>query len=63
MANIKQQAAEWAAATPPLATTGMTWFGYPVADWVQVLMGIWIIAQLGWFVWVRFLRKDKNKEE
>lgn len=54
--------AELAAAGPPVGVAGMTWFGYPPSDWVQVMAGIWLVLQIGYFVWSKFIRKDKDKE-
>jgi uncharacterized membrane protein YfcA len=55
-------AAEIAASAPPVSVAGMTWFGYAPADWVQVLAGIWLVLQIGYFIWSKFIRKDKPKE-
>jgi hypothetical protein len=55
------RAAEVVASAPPLSVAGMQWLGYPAADWVQVLAVLWLVLQIGHFVWTKFLRKDKEK--
>lgn len=51
-----------AKSAPPAAVAGMTWFGYPVADWVQVGALAWIAAQFSGWMWDRFVsRRRKGK--
>lgn len=54
------KAAEMAASAPPLSVAGMQWLGYPAADWVNVLAVLWLVLQIGHFIWSKFLRKEKK---
>lgn len=45
---------------PPIAVAGMTLLGYSISDWVQVLALVWLIVQIGYFVWSKFFRRDKE---
>lgn len=45
---------------PPIAVTGMQFFGYAVADWVMVLTLVYTAVQLGLLVWDR-IKKRANK--
>lgn len=47
-----------AKATPPLAYQGMHLFGYPIADWVSVVVAVYTVVQLFFL-----LRKHFNKEK
>lgn len=51
----KQDIIHNAAGAPPVAIAGMQCFGYPIADWVQVMAGLWLGLQIGWW----FLSKIK----
>lgn len=41
-------------AGPALGTTGLTLFGYPIADIVQVVVLIYTVVQLGFFLYGKF---------
>jgi hypothetical protein len=45
-------------AGPPVAVAGMTFLGYGVGDWVQVLALVWLVLQIGYFVWTKIIKKD-----
>ncbi len=52
-----------AKSAPPAAVAGMTWFGYPVADWVQVGALAWIAVRFTGWMWDRFVsRRHKGKQ-
>lgn len=60
---MKNELGEYAVrAGPALGTTGLTVFGYPIADIVQVLVAVYTILQIGWFVWSR-IQKNKAKTD
>jgi hypothetical protein len=44
-------------AGPALATSGLTLFGLPIADIVQVLVAVYTILQIGWFIYSRVKQK------
>jgi hypothetical protein len=48
------------ASSPPVAVAGMTFYGYGVADWVQVAALVWIIIQIGWWAYKNFIKKEKD---
>lgn len=48
-----------ATSAPPLAVAGMTWAGYSISDWAQVLAVVWLLLQIAYFVWSKFIRKAK----
>lgn len=50
-----------AAAAPPVTVAGITFLGHPVADWVQVVAIVWLVLQIGWFIWSKIIREDKDK--
>lgn len=57
---LRHQASEVAASTPPITIAGMSLWGYPLADWVQLLAALWLVVQLGYFVWTKFIRKEQK---
>lgn len=38
----------------------MTWAGYGVADWAQALAVLWLVIQIVYFVYSKFIRKAKT---
>jgi hypothetical protein len=48
------------ASLPPVSVAGISFFGYPVADWVQCLAGLWLLVQFGWWLYKNFIEKDKE---
>jgi hypothetical protein len=52
-----------AAAAPPVTVAGMTVLGYPISDWVQVLAGLWLLMQIGWWVYTRIIRKGRDDRQ
>lgn len=59
-ASIRPHAVEAAAGAPPVTVAGMTVLGYPLSDWVQLLAGLWLVMQMAYFVWAKFIRKRKE---
>jgi hypothetical protein len=45
------------AAAPALGVAGITFLGYPMAEWVQVLAAIWLIVQIVGYLWSRFSKR------
>lgn len=43
-----------------MGVAGMTFLGYQIADWVQVVALAWLVMQIGYFVWSKFIRKNKE---
>ena len=39
-------------------TIGVTVLGITVQDWAAILAGVWIILQMGWWIYTKF--KDKE---
>lgn len=60
MSTNAERAVSAVSSAPPIGVAGMTWFGYPAADWVQVLALVWLVIQIGWFLWSKILRKGKK---
>jgi hypothetical protein len=58
---MKTTMIENTAAAPPLTVVGMTFAGVPLDDWLKLLGVAWLLLQIGHFVWVKFIRKDKDK--
>ena len=60
--TMKHEVGEYAVrAGPALGTTGLTLFGYPIADIVQVAVLLYTALQIGWFIYSR-LNKAKDNE-
>jgi hypothetical protein len=58
--QMNKELGEYAArAGPALGTTGLSWFGYPIADIVQVAVLLYTVLQIGWFIYSR-LKKVKE---
>ena len=55
-----EAAAEVAKASPPVAYAGMHIYGYPIGDWVSVIIGIYTVVQLYFLLRNKF--KDKEKK-
>ncbi|WED79808.1 hypothetical protein PYU99_12485 [Aeromonas media] len=36
---------------PPVLVSSMTLAGYSLNDWVLVATLLWIVVQMGWFLW------------
>lgn len=49
---------EHASNTVAAATVGITVLGISVQDWAAILAGVWIILQMGWWIYTKF--KDKE---
>lgn len=47
------------ASAPPMAVAGLSFFGISISDWVQVMALIWLVVQIGWFLYSKITRKDK----
>lgn len=57
-----EAAQEIAKASPPVAYAGMNIFGYPISDWVSVLIGIYTVVQLFFLLRAKFKDKEKNEQ-
>lgn len=53
---------ESAKAAPPVAVSALTLFNIGLQDWVYILTMLYIAIQVGWFVWSKILKKDKEKD-
>jgi hypothetical protein len=60
--NKSKQVAEIITGTPPVTVAGMTLFGYSIADWVQVLAVVWLLLQIGHFLYTK-IREEKPNEQ
>jgi len=56
---MKQAAVEATYSAPPMTVVGMTFLGYPLDDWLKLLGVLWLLMQMGWFAYAKFIRKDK----
>lgn len=56
---MKSQLAEAATAAPPISIAGMTFLGYGVSDWVQAVALLWLLIQIGYFVYTKIIKRDK----
>lgn len=54
-----QTAADIAASAPPVTVAGMSFVGYPIQDWVQVIALIWLVLQIGYFVYAKCKKDPK----
>lgn len=48
-----------AKASPPIVVTGLAIAGVSLQEWVYVLTIVYLILQIGHFVWSKFFKKDK----
>lgn len=56
---MKQELGEYAVrAGPGLTASSLTIFGYPVADVVQVLVGVYTALQIGWFLYSKWKARN-----
>lgn len=60
---MKHEAAEVAASAPPVAVAAWTFLDHPVAEWVQVFALIWILVQMGWFIYSKIILRNRNGED
>jgi hypothetical protein len=44
-------------ASPPVAVVGLALGGITLQDWVFILTLIYLVLQITWLVWSKFLRK------
>jgi hypothetical protein len=59
--TMKNEFGEYAVrAGPALGTTGMTMFGYPIADIVQFLVAAYTILQIGFFLYGKLKKVRGN---
>ena len=54
---------ETAKAVPPVAVSALTLFGIGLQDWVYLLTMLYIGIQVGWFVWSKIMRKDRDDDD
>lgn len=59
--DMNMRTVEIGAALPPVSVAGMTLLGFPLADWVQLLALVWLVIQIGHFVYTKYIKKD-NKQ-
>lgn len=48
---MKQPVVEATVGVPPITVAGMTWFGYAVDDWLKVVSLLWLVIQIGVFIY------------
>lgn len=53
-------AAGVAKSAPPVVVSGMTLAGYPLNDWVLVATLLWIVVQMGWFIWSNIIKPRRR---
>lgn len=46
---------------PPVLVSSMTLAGYSLNDWVLVATLLWIVVQMGWFLWQNIIRPRAGK--
>lgn len=56
---MTRPAVEAAVSAPPLTLVGMSFLGYALDDWLKLLGIVWIVLQMGHFIWTKIIRKDK----
>lgn len=45
---------------PPVTVAGLTFMGVGIADWVQVLAGVWLVLQIGHFIYTKVRNRNKD---
>lgn len=61
MSNTASEAATRAIeSTPHVAISGLIIAGVSIQDWYVVLASGFILLQAGYFVWSKFIKKDKD---
>lgn len=58
--EIQEVASRAITSVPPVSVAAWTWLGHNVADWVQVAALAWLVLQMGWFIWSKIIRGDKE---
>ncbi len=46
---------------PPVIVSTMTLAGYSLNDWVLAATLVWIVVQMGWFIWSNIIRPRLNR--
>lgn len=46
-------------AAPPVSITGLTLAGVSLNEWVLIATLLYTVLQIGWFIYSKFIRKDK----
>lgn len=46
-------------AAPPVSVTGLTLAGVSLNEWVLLATLFYTLLQTGWFIYSKFIRKDK----
>lgn len=55
---MKQETTTMALKTiPPATVSGMILWGFPLSDWVVLATGIWVVIQIGFFLYDRYKKK------
>ncbi|QVE65567.1 holin superfamily II protein [Ralstonia phage vB_RsoP_BMB50] len=54
---VAEVASEAAKAAPPLTHAGMHFWGYPIADWVSVIVAVYTVVQLYFLLRKNFKEK------
>lgn len=48
------------ASAPPVTVAGLTLFGVGIADWVQVLAAVWLVIQIGHFIYTKLVKGQRK---
>jgi hypothetical protein len=57
MSGAHEMVNEAVKASPPVAVIGLALGGITLQDWVFILTLIYLVLQITWLVWSKFLRK------
>lgn len=50
-------------ASPPVTVVGLTLGGIPLQEWVYILTIVYLLMQIGWLGYSKFIRKTAGGEE
>lgn len=48
---------------PPVLVSGLTLAGLELNDWVLIATLVWIVLQIGWFVWSKMVRPSRQEQD
>lgn len=48
--------------SPPVTVVALTLGGIPLQEWVYILTIVYLVLQMGWFVWAKIFRKAPASE-
>lgn len=60
MSHMSQMQVEAAASAPPVAVAGLTVLGVGISDWVQIVALIWLLLQIGHFVYTKIVKRERR---